>query len=97
MRTQAISPSSTSRSGSRKWLRQFIRRGGLRRIVQRIGQGSRRLATHWNLGVSKVVRRIVFDLRYYESTYDYPGLLGDPTSQYVLSVSYALRGAKPRI
>jgi len=53
--------------------------------------------THWNLGVSKVVRRIVFDLRYYESTYDYPGLLGDPTSQYVLSVSYALRGAKPRI
>lgn len=53
--------------------------------------------THWNLGVSKVVRRIVFDLRYYETTYDYTGLLGDPSSQYVLSVSYALRGGKPRI
>ena len=53
--------------------------------------------THWNLGVSKVVRRIVVDLRYYESGYDHVSWLGDPSSRYVLSVSYALRGKKPRI
>jgi uncharacterized protein (TIGR02001 family) len=53
--------------------------------------------THWNLGVSKVVRRIVIDLRYYESGYDYVSWLGDPSSQYVLSVSYAMRGKRPRI
>jgi len=54
--------------------------------------------THWNLGVSKVVRRFVIDLRYYESGYDYVSWLGDPQgTQYVLSVSYALRGRKPRI
>jgi uncharacterized protein (TIGR02001 family) len=54
--------------------------------------------THWNLGVSKVVRHVVIDLRYYESGYDYVGFLGDPYGpQYVLSVSYALRGGKPKI
>lgn len=53
--------------------------------------------THWNLGVSKVVRRVVIDLRYYTSNYDYADWLGDPTSRYVLSVSYVLRGRKPRI
>ena len=54
--------------------------------------------THWNLGVSKVVRRVVIDLRYYESGYEYVSWLGDPRgTQYVLSVSYALRGTKPRI
>ena len=53
--------------------------------------------THWNFGVSKVVHRLAIDLRYYESGYDYVGLFGDPSSQYVLSVSYAVRGGKPRI
>jgi len=54
--------------------------------------------THWNLGVSKVVRHVVIDLRYYESGYDYIGFLGDPKyPEAVLSVSYALRGSKSRI
>jgi uncharacterized protein (TIGR02001 family) len=54
--------------------------------------------THWNLGVSKVVRHVVIDLRYYESGYDYIGFLGDPKNpKAVLSVSYALRGSKSRI
>ncbi len=54
--------------------------------------------THWNFGVSKVVRHVAIDLRYYESGYDYLGFLGDPKHpQYVLSVSYALRGSKSRI
>jgi uncharacterized protein (TIGR02001 family) len=54
--------------------------------------------THWNLGVSKVVRHVAIDLRYYESHYDYAGFLGDPNHpRWVLSVSYALRGTKSRI
>jgi uncharacterized protein (TIGR02001 family) len=54
--------------------------------------------THWNLGVSKVVSRVVIDLRYYESGYDYAGVLGDPNGpHYVLSVSYALHGSKSKI
>ena len=54
--------------------------------------------THWNFGVSKLLARIALDLRYYESGYDGPVFLGDPgANQYVLSVSYALRGRKPRI
>lgn len=53
---------------------------------------------HWNLGVSKVVSHVAIDLRYYESGYEYVGFLGDPKHpQYVLSVSYALRGGKSRI
>jgi uncharacterized protein (TIGR02001 family) len=54
--------------------------------------------THWNLGVSKVLRHLAIDLRYYESSYDYAGFLGDPKHPaWVLSVSYALRGTKSRI
>jgi len=54
--------------------------------------------SHWNLGVSKVVRHVAIDLRYYESHYDYAGFLGDPKHPpWVLSVSYALRGTKSRI
>ncbi len=51
--------------------------------------------THWNLGVSKVARRVVLDLRYYDSTYDVLTPLGDPRGEeYVLSVSYAFRGTR---
>jgi uncharacterized protein (TIGR02001 family) len=54
--------------------------------------------THWNFGVSKVLRRVALDLRYYDSGYDAVSWLGDPNAnQTVLSVSYALRGSKPRI
>jgi uncharacterized protein (TIGR02001 family) len=54
--------------------------------------------THWNVGVSKVVRSVVLDLRYYESGYDWLTYRGDPhANQYVLSVSYALRGKRSRI
>jgi uncharacterized protein (TIGR02001 family) len=54
--------------------------------------------THWNVGVSKVARRVAFDLRYYRSRYALATQLGDPGSdRYVLSVTYALRGARPRI
>lgn len=54
--------------------------------------------THWNVGVSKVVRRVVVDLRYYESGYDWTTWLGDPNAnQYVISVSYALHGRRTRI
>jgi uncharacterized protein (TIGR02001 family) len=54
--------------------------------------------SHWNFGVSKLVRRVVVDLRYYDSSYDGVGWLGDPdANQYVLSVSYALRPKKRKI
>jgi uncharacterized protein (TIGR02001 family) len=54
--------------------------------------------SHWNLGVSKIVRRVVVDLRYYDSGYDWTGWLGNPDSNhYVLSVSYALRPRKSKI
>jgi uncharacterized protein (TIGR02001 family) len=54
--------------------------------------------THWNVGVSKLLARVALDLRYFESGYEGPVYLGDPAAnQYVLSVSYALRGRKPRI
>lgn len=54
--------------------------------------------SHWNVGVSKVVRRVVVDLRYYDSSLGWAGWLGDPdANHYVLSVSYALRGKKSRI
>jgi uncharacterized protein (TIGR02001 family) len=54
--------------------------------------------THWNVGVSKVVRRVVVDLRYYRSGYDWVTYLGDPdANQYVLTLSYALRGKRSRI
>ncbi len=54
--------------------------------------------TYWNVGVSKLVRRVAFDLRYYDS--DYPGLsyFGDPdANHFVLSLSYALGSRRPRI
>ncbi len=54
--------------------------------------------THWNLGVSKLVRSIVLDLRYYRSGYEWVSYLGDPhANRYVLSFSYALRGKRSRI
>lgn len=54
--------------------------------------------THWNLGLSKVVRWIVLDLRYYDSGYAGAGYLGDPAAdQYVLSLSYGLRGRRSKI
>jgi uncharacterized protein (TIGR02001 family) len=54
--------------------------------------------THWNIGMSKVVRRVVVDLRYYASGYDRASWLGDPNAnQYVISVSYALHGKRTRI
>ena len=54
--------------------------------------------SHWNVGVSKVVRRVVVDLRYYDSGYDWLGWLGDPdANHYVVSVSYALRPKRSRI
>jgi uncharacterized protein (TIGR02001 family) len=54
--------------------------------------------SHWNVGASKVVRRVVVDLRYYDSGYDWIGWLGDPdANHYVVSVSYALRGRRSKI
>jgi uncharacterized protein (TIGR02001 family) len=53
--------------------------------------------THWNVGVSKLWRRLGLDLRYYDSDYPFATALGDPTAtQYVLSVSYALRSRRAR-
>jgi uncharacterized protein (TIGR02001 family) len=47
--------------------------------------------THWNLGVSKIWRRFVLDLRYYDSGYRPLTYLGDPSDEIVLSASFALR------
>jgi uncharacterized protein (TIGR02001 family) len=53
--------------------------------------------THWNVGVSKLVRRVAVDLRYYDGDYERTSYYGDPNANhYVLSVSYALRGNGPR-
>lgn len=53
--------------------------------------------THWNLGVSKLFERIAVDLRYYDGNYERRGWLGDPYAEnVVVSVSYALRGKRPR-
>lgn len=53
--------------------------------------------THWNLGVSKLFERLAVDLRYYDGSHERRGWLGDPYAQnYVVSVSYALRGKRPR-
>jgi hypothetical protein len=60
--------------------------------------GTRVDYSHWNVGVSKLVRRVAIDLRYYGTGLDRIGYLGDPTaSHYVLSVSYALHGKRGRI
>jgi uncharacterized protein (TIGR02001 family) len=54
--------------------------------------------THWNVGVSKLVRRLAFDLRYYDGDYPRVSYLGDPDANHlVLSITYALRRQKPRI
>jgi uncharacterized protein (TIGR02001 family) len=54
--------------------------------------------THWNVGVSKLVRRLAFDLRYYDSDYPSVSYFGDPGANHlVLSITYALRKQKPRI
>jgi len=51
--------------------------------------------THWNLGVSKVFRRMALDMRYYDGNYEQANYLGDPyADKYVLSLSYALRGKR---
>jgi len=53
--------------------------------------------THWNVGVSKLVGRTALDLRYYDGNYEWRNYLGDPdANNYVLSVSYALRGKRSR-
>lgn len=53
--------------------------------------------THWNVGVSKLLRRVAVDLRYYDSDYERLSYYGDPNAnRYVLSVSYALRGRGSR-
>ena len=53
--------------------------------------------THWNVGVSKLVGRMALDLRYYDGNYEWRNYLGDPDADnYVLSVSYALRGKRTR-
>jgi uncharacterized protein (TIGR02001 family) len=54
--------------------------------------------TYWNVGVSKLVRRVAFDLRYYDGNYPWVGYWGDPNANhFVLSVSYALGGRRPKI
>jgi uncharacterized protein (TIGR02001 family) len=45
--------------------------------------------THWNVGVSKVLRRVGLDLRFYDATLETVSFFGDPGGdQWVLSVSY---------
>ena len=52
--------------------------------------------THWNVGVSKLIRRVAVDLRYYDGNYEWASYYGDPdANHYVVSVSYALRGRQP--
>lgn len=47
--------------------------------------------THWNVGLSRVVRRVAFDLRFFETSADTVSFLGDPAGDaWVLSVSYGL-------
>ena len=54
--------------------------------------------TYWNVGVSKLVRRVAFDLRYYDGNYQWLTFWGDPNANhFVLSVSYALGNGRPRI
>jgi uncharacterized protein (TIGR02001 family) len=47
--------------------------------------------THWNVGLSKVIRRVALDLRFFESTEDSASILGNPADDaWVLSVSYGV-------
>jgi uncharacterized protein (TIGR02001 family) len=48
--------------------------------------------SYWNVGVSKLLRRLALDLRYYGNDFEGESYLGDPyADHYVLSISYALR------
>jgi uncharacterized protein (TIGR02001 family) len=48
--------------------------------------------THWNVGASKIWRRLVIDLRYHDNDYGRSTALGDAVGNgYVLSATYALR------
>jgi uncharacterized protein (TIGR02001 family) len=45
--------------------------------------------THWNVGISKVLKRVGLDLRFHESSLDQVSYLGNPGGDHwVLSVSY---------
>jgi uncharacterized protein (TIGR02001 family) len=47
--------------------------------------------THWNLGVSKSLRRFAIDLRYHDNSSTRVSPLGDPAGdRWVLSLSYAI-------
>ena len=47
--------------------------------------------THWNVGLSKVYRRLGIDVRYYGSSLEEALPIGDPTGpHWVLSMSYAV-------
>jgi uncharacterized protein (TIGR02001 family) len=47
--------------------------------------------THWNAGLSRVVRRMGLDLRFFETSAEAVSFLGDPAGDaWVLSVSYGL-------
>ncbi len=53
--------------------------------------------THWNFGASKLIGALALDLRYYDGNYAWRNYMGDPyADRYVLSVSYAVRGKRPR-
>jgi uncharacterized protein (TIGR02001 family) len=53
------------------------------------GDGALGGYTHWNAGLSKVIRRFGMDLRYYDAGLDSPSYLGSPRGdRWVLSVSY---------
>lgn len=47
--------------------------------------------THWNVGLSKIVRRLGFDVRYYDGSLSRRLPIGEPGGQrWVLSISYAI-------
>ena len=51
--------------------------------------------THWNAGVSTVIRRVGVDLRYYDAALEYPSYFGNPDGErWVLSVSYGFAPAR---
>jgi uncharacterized protein (TIGR02001 family) len=54
--------------------------------------------TYWNVGASKLLRRLAIDVRYYDGNYPSVSYFGDPDANHlVLSVSYALGNRRPRI
>lgn len=49
--------------------------------------------THWNVGASKIWRRLVIDVRYHDNDYGRATAFGDAVANgYVLSATYALHG-----